>query len=97
VRLLQQACDPTRVVIDLLPPRLLPFDVIARVAETQPALLCLGAVVPGGVPLGSAHLWVRRPRPALRPALVRIRLIGVGEARLPTGQPTTPSSRSRDR
>jgi len=50
LRLLQQACDPTRVAIDLLPPRLLPFDVIARVAETQPALLCLGAVVPGGVP-----------------------------------------------
>jgi predicted PurR-regulated permease PerM len=50
LRLLQQACDPTRVAVDLLPPRLLPFDVIARVAETQPAVLCLGAVVPGGVP-----------------------------------------------
>jgi hypothetical protein len=50
LRLLQQTCDPTRVVVDLLPPRLLPSDVIARVAETQPALLCLGAVVPGGVP-----------------------------------------------
>ena len=51
----------------------------------------------GEIPWGVAHLWVRRPRPALRPALLRIRLIGVGEARLPTGQPTTPSSRSRDR
>jgi hypothetical protein len=50
LRLLQQACDPTRVAVDLLQPRLLPFDVIARVAETQPALLCVGAVVPGGVP-----------------------------------------------
>jgi len=50
VRLLEQVCDPTRVAVALLPPRLLPFDVIARVAETQPALLCLGAVVPGGVP-----------------------------------------------
>jgi len=50
LRLLQQTCDATRVVVDLLPPRLLLSDVIARVAETQPALLCLGAVVPGGVP-----------------------------------------------
>jgi hypothetical protein len=48
--MLEQVCDPTRVAVTLLPPRLLPFDVIARVAETQPALLCLGAVVPGGVP-----------------------------------------------
>ena len=38
VRLLEQVCDPTRVAVALLPPRLLPFDVIARVAETQPAL-----------------------------------------------------------
>jgi hypothetical protein len=50
VRMLQQVCAPTRVAVDLLPPRLLPSDVVARVAETQPALLCLGAVVPGGVP-----------------------------------------------
>ena len=50
VRMLQQACDPTRVAVDLLPPRLLTFDVVARVAQTRPALLCLGAVVPGGVP-----------------------------------------------
>src|SRR4029450_3944808 len=42
VRLLEQVCDPPRVAVTLLPPRLLPFDVIARVAETQPALLCLG-------------------------------------------------------
>jgi hypothetical protein len=34
MRLLQQACDPTRAAVDLLPPRLLPFDVIAPVAET---------------------------------------------------------------
>ena len=50
MRMLQQACDPTRVAVDLLPPRLLTFDVVARVAQTRPALLCLGAVVPGGVP-----------------------------------------------
>jgi hypothetical protein len=28
--------------------------------------------------LGSAHLWVRRPRLAVEPILVRIRLILVG-------------------
>jgi predicted PurR-regulated permease PerM len=50
LRMLQQACDPTCAAVDLLPPRQLPSDVVARVAETQPALLCLGAVVPGGVP-----------------------------------------------
>jgi len=50
VRMLQQTCDPTRVAVDLLPPRLLPSEVAAHVAQTQPALLCLGAVVPGGVP-----------------------------------------------
>src|SRR4029450_13863695 len=50
VRMLQQACDPRRIAVDLLPPRLLPSDVVTRVAQTQPALLCLGAVVPGGVP-----------------------------------------------
>jgi len=50
LRLLQQTCDPTRVVVDLLSPRLLPSEVVARVAENQPALLCLGAVVPGGSP-----------------------------------------------
>ena len=50
VRMLQQACDPTRVAIDLLPPRQLTADVVAHVAQTQPALVCLVAVVPGGVP-----------------------------------------------
>ena len=50
VRMLQQACDPTRVAIDLLAPRLLTADVVAHVAQTQPALVCVGAVVPGGVP-----------------------------------------------
>jgi len=50
LRMLQQTCDRTPAVVDLLPPRLLASDVVARVAETQPALLCLGAVVPGGVP-----------------------------------------------
>jgi predicted PurR-regulated permease PerM len=50
VRMLQQACDPTRVTIDLLPPRQLTADVVAHVAQTQPALVCLVAVVPGGVP-----------------------------------------------
>jgi predicted PurR-regulated permease PerM len=50
VRMLQQACDPTRVAVDLLPPRLLTSDVVARVAQSRPALVCLGAVVPGGVP-----------------------------------------------
>jgi hypothetical protein len=45
-------------------------------------LLSRGAVFPaladGGLPLGSAHLWVRRPRLAVEPILVRIRLILVG-------------------
>ena len=50
LRMLQQACDPTQVAVNLLPPRLLTFDVLARVAQTSPALLCLGAVAPGGVP-----------------------------------------------
>jgi len=50
VRMLQQACDPTRIAVDLLPPRQLTSDVVARVAQTRPALVCLGAVVPGGVP-----------------------------------------------
>ena len=50
MRMLQQACDPTRMAVDLLPPRLLTSDVVARVAQTRPALVCLGAVVPGGVP-----------------------------------------------
>jgi hypothetical protein len=50
VRMLQQACDPTRVAIDLLPPRQLTADVVAHVAQTHPALVCLGAVMPGGVP-----------------------------------------------
>ena len=50
VRMLQQACDPTRVALDLLPPRQLTADVVAHVAQTQPALVCLVAVVPGGVP-----------------------------------------------
>src|SRR4029453_9193032 len=30
--------------------RLLTSDVVARVAQTRPALVCLGAVGPGGVP-----------------------------------------------
>jgi predicted PurR-regulated permease PerM len=50
VRMLQQACDPTRVTIDLLPPRQLTADLVAHVAQTHPALVCLGAIVPGGVP-----------------------------------------------
>jgi hypothetical protein len=50
LRMLQQSCDPTRVAVELLPPRLLTSDVLARVAQTSPALLCLGAVLPGGVP-----------------------------------------------
>jgi hypothetical protein len=32
----------------------------------------------GARALGSAHLWVRRPRLAVEPILVRIRLILVG-------------------
>ena len=50
VRMLQQACDPTRVALDLLPPRQLTADVVAHVVQTQPALVCLVAVVPGGAP-----------------------------------------------
>jgi hypothetical protein len=50
MRMLQQTCDPTRVAVDLLPPRQLISDVVAHVTQTRPALVCLGAVVPGGVP-----------------------------------------------
>ena len=52
LRMLQQVCDPTRYAIELLPPGLLAAEVVARVAQTPAALLCLGAVAPGGV----AHL-----------------------------------------
>jgi predicted PurR-regulated permease PerM len=52
LRMFQQVCDPTRYAIELLPPGLLPAEVMARMAQTPPALLCLGAVAPGGV----AHL-----------------------------------------
>jgi len=48
--MLQQACTPSCVTIDLLPPRLLTSEVVAHVTERPPALLCLGAVVPGGAP-----------------------------------------------
>jgi AI-2E family transporter len=50
LHMLQQACEPARMTVDLLPPRLLTSDVVAHVAQTRPTLLCLGAVVPGGVP-----------------------------------------------
>jgi predicted PurR-regulated permease PerM len=50
VRMFQQACDPTRAAVELLTPRLLTSEVIARVGQTRPALLCIGAVAPGGVP-----------------------------------------------
>jgi predicted PurR-regulated permease PerM len=49
MRMHQQACDPTRAAVDLLAPRLLTSEVMARVDQTRPALLCLGAVLPGGV------------------------------------------------
>ena len=63
--MLQQTCDPTRVAVDLLPPRLLPSDVVTRVAQTQPALLCLGAIVPGGAPPAVPLQAAARPLPRL--------------------------------
>ena len=48
--MLQRACELTGVTVDLRPPRQLTSDIVADVAATRPALLCLGAVVPGGVP-----------------------------------------------
>ena len=50
LRMLQRACELTGVTVDLRPPRQLTSDIVADVAATRPALLCLGAVVPGGVP-----------------------------------------------
>jgi len=49
LQMFQQVCDPTCYEVELLPVELLPADVVARVAQTPPALLCIGAVTPGGV------------------------------------------------
>jgi predicted PurR-regulated permease PerM len=45
----QQVCDPTRYEVELLPVELLPTEVVARVAQPFPTLLCIGAVAPGGL------------------------------------------------
>jgi predicted PurR-regulated permease PerM len=50
LRMFQQAVDPTGAAVELLPAGLLTSEVLAQVAQTRPALLCLGAVAPGGVP-----------------------------------------------
>jgi hypothetical protein len=52
LRMFQQVCDPTRYALELLTPGLLTAEVVAQVAQTHPALLCIGTVAPGGV----AHL-----------------------------------------
>lgn len=49
LQMFQQVCDPTRYEVEVLPAELLPADVVARVAQTPPALLCIGAVAPGGL------------------------------------------------
>jgi hypothetical protein len=51
----------------------------------------------GAIALGSTHVWVRQPQRAWGQALDQPRLMLVGGSRLPTGPPTTHSSRSRDR
>ena len=49
LQMFQQVCDPTRYEVELLPVALPIADVVARVAQTPPALLCIGAVAPGGL------------------------------------------------
>jgi predicted PurR-regulated permease PerM len=67
VRMFQQIFDPLRYEVELLAPGLLTAEVVALVLQTRLALLCIGAVVPGGV----AHLrylckQLRAHCPALR-------------------------------
>jgi predicted PurR-regulated permease PerM len=50
LRMFQQTVDPTCAAVELLPAGLLTSEVLAQVAQTRPALLCIGAVAPGGVP-----------------------------------------------
>jgi len=46
--------------------------------EALPAVLDLEKAVEGGIPLGSAHLWVKQPQPAWAQTLVQTRLRLVG-------------------
>ncbi len=67
LRMFQQVCDPTRYEVELLTPRLLTSEVVALVGQTCPALLCIGAVSPGGVPhLRYLCKQLRARLPALR-------------------------------
>jgi predicted PurR-regulated permease PerM len=49
LQMFQQVCDPMRYEVELLPVALRTADVVARVAQTPSALLCIGAVAPGGL------------------------------------------------
>jgi predicted PurR-regulated permease PerM len=49
LQMFQQVCDPSRYEVELLPVALRTADVVARVAQTPPALLCIGTVAPGGL------------------------------------------------
>jgi hypothetical protein len=67
VRMFQQVFDPLRYEVELLAPGLLTAEVVALVVQTRLALLCIGAIAPGGV----AHLrylckQLRAHCPALR-------------------------------
>jgi hypothetical protein len=67
VRMFQQTFEPRHYEVELLAPGLLTAEVVALVLQTHLPLLCIGAVVPGGV----AHLrylckQLRTHCPALR-------------------------------
>jgi len=70
---------------------------LARGVHAMHPLALQVGVEAGGAPLGSAPLEVKRPQPALGQALVRDQLVLGGWSKLPTGPPTTDSSRNRDR
>ena len=68
MRMLQQACDPTRVAVDLLPPRQLTADVVAHVTQTRPALALsrrrrAGGCAPSAVSLQAAARPLSQPPP----------------------------------
>ena len=67
VTMFQQVVDPTHYEVELLTPRLLTSEVVALVTQTRPVLLCIGAVMPGGVPhLRFLCKQLRARVPALR-------------------------------
>lgn len=49
MRMFQQVCDPARFEVDLLPVSLPLAELFARLAQTPTAILCIGAVSPGGL------------------------------------------------